>query len=197
MVEVMNKMVTSFKISHAHTTTLSAPNPAQGPWKPMPLPKIPGHSHASRGQSLVGSLLLSPGSWCAQGFVCALQVLFPQAHVCSGGSMMGLMVTSSKRAYATPSSAAPRAPAPAAVHCRPTPPQETLKHRCLSPCGVSVLVCTRYVWALCMSLVGMGFDSKGDFTPPTVLLGFWPWAWGISSKIFFNILEQLCAYKNC
>ena len=25
------------------------------------------------GQSLVGSLLLSPGSWCAQGFVCALQ----------------------------------------------------------------------------------------------------------------------------
>ena len=28
---------------------------------------------ASLGQSLVGSLLLSPGSWCAQGFVCALQ----------------------------------------------------------------------------------------------------------------------------
>ena len=25
------------------------------------------------GQSLVRSLLLSPGSWCAQGFVCALQ----------------------------------------------------------------------------------------------------------------------------
>ena len=24
-------------------------------------------------QSLVGSLLLSPGSWCAQSFVCALQ----------------------------------------------------------------------------------------------------------------------------
>ena len=28
---------------------------------------------ASLGQSLVGSLLLSPGSWFAQGFVCALQ----------------------------------------------------------------------------------------------------------------------------
>ena len=28
---------------------------------------------ASLGQSLVGSLLLSPGSWCTQGFVCALQ----------------------------------------------------------------------------------------------------------------------------
>ena len=35
----------------------------------------------------------------------------------SGGSMVGLMVTSSKRAYAIPRSTAPRAPAPAAVHC--------------------------------------------------------------------------------
>ena len=35
----------------------------------MPLPETPGHSRASLGQSL----LLSPGSWCAQGFVCTLQ----------------------------------------------------------------------------------------------------------------------------
>ena len=35
--------------------------------------ETPGHSPASLGQSLVGSLLLSPGSWCAQGSVCALQ----------------------------------------------------------------------------------------------------------------------------
>ena len=41
--------------------------------------------------------------------------------------MMGLMA-SSKRAYAIPTSTAPRSPAPAAVHCRPVPPQETLKH---------------------------------------------------------------------
>ena len=39
----------------------------------MPLLETPGHSRASLGQSLVGSLLLSPGSWCTQGFVCALQ----------------------------------------------------------------------------------------------------------------------------
>ena len=39
----------------------------------MPLPETPGHSWASLGQFLVGSLLLCPGSWCAQGFVCALQ----------------------------------------------------------------------------------------------------------------------------
>ena len=30
-------------------------------------------SRPSVGQPLVGSLLLSPGSWCTQGFVCALQ----------------------------------------------------------------------------------------------------------------------------
>ena len=38
----------------------------------------------------------------------------------------------SKRAYAIPRSAAPRAPASAAVHCWPVPPQETLKHSSVS-----------------------------------------------------------------
>ena len=33
-----------------------------------------------------------------------------------------------------------------------------------------VLVCPRFVWALQASLVGMGFDSKSDFAPPTILL---------------------------
>ena len=45
--------------------------------------------------------------------------LFLQSCVGFGNSMVGLMVTSSKTAYASPSSAAPRAPAPAAVHCWP------------------------------------------------------------------------------
>ena len=44
----------------------------------MTLMETSGHSRASLGQSLVGSLLLFPGSWCAQGFVCALKYLFPQ-----------------------------------------------------------------------------------------------------------------------
>ena len=39
----------------------------------MPPPEAPGHSWACLGQFLVGSLLFSPGSWCAEGFVCALQ----------------------------------------------------------------------------------------------------------------------------
>ena len=52
---------------------VSAPNPAAGHHRPIPPPETPGHSQASLGQSLVGSLLLSPGSWFIQGFVCALQ----------------------------------------------------------------------------------------------------------------------------
>ena len=54
--------------------------------------------------------------------------LLPLSCVSSGGSVVGLIATFSKRAYAIPRSAAPRAPASAAVHCWPVPPQETLKH---------------------------------------------------------------------
>ena len=39
----------------------------------MPLLETPVHSQASLSQSLVGSLLLFPGSWCIQGSVYALQ----------------------------------------------------------------------------------------------------------------------------
>ena len=65
----------------------------------------------------------------------------------------GVITTSFKRAYVTPSSAAPRAPAPVAVHWWPVPPRETPKHSsgsvsvgslglgvhkvCLSPLSVS------------------------------------------------------------
>ena len=73
IVEVMKIMATTLKMSHAHTAWLSAPHHAAGHCWPTPLQEIPGHLGASLGQSLVGSLLLSPGSWCTQGFVCALQ----------------------------------------------------------------------------------------------------------------------------
>ena len=69
------------------------------------------------------SFLLGPG---AQGSVCALQVSSFHSCVSSGSSVVGLMVNSSRRAYAIPKSAAPRAPGPEAVHCWPIPPQETL-----------------------------------------------------------------------
>ena len=163
-------MVTSFKRSHACTTIFTAPNPASGYHWPTPLLEIPGHSQARLGQSLVESLLLSPGSWCTQGSVCALQESIFQSCVSSGSSMVGLMVTSSKRAYAIPKSAAPRAP----VHCWPVP----YLHRGCSNTVLSqslwgpwVLVHTRFVWVLWAFMVGMGFDSKHEFTPPAILLG--------------------------
>ena len=108
MVEVMKTMLTSFKRSHACIATLSAPDPAAGYRQPTPRPETPGHSQANLGQSLVGSLLLSPGSWCTEVLFVPPKSLFPQSCVSSGGSVVGLMVTSSKRAYAIPRSALPR-----------------------------------------------------------------------------------------
>ena len=73
MVKVMKIIVTSFKRFHACTSALSAPSPAAGHHQPTPLPETPGHSWASLGQSLLWSLLLSPGSWSTQGSDRALQ----------------------------------------------------------------------------------------------------------------------------
>ena len=129
MVETIKIMAVSLKRSHAHTATLSAPSPAAGHCWPTPPPETPGHSRASLGQSLVRSLLLSPGSWCAQGLFVPSKSLLPQSCI---SSVVGLMATSSKRAYVIPRSTAPRAPTPAAVHCWPVLLQETLKHSSVS-----------------------------------------------------------------
>ena len=77
MVEVMKIMETSFKRSHACTAMLSAPNPAAAHYQPTPPLETPGHSQASLGQSLVGSLLLSPGSWYTRFCLCPPRVYFP------------------------------------------------------------------------------------------------------------------------
>ena len=61
------------------------------------------------------SFLLGPGAH--KVLFVPSKSLFPQSCVSSGGSMVGLMATSSKRAYAIPRSAVPRAPAPVAAHC--------------------------------------------------------------------------------
>ena len=116
---VVGLMVTSSKRAYAipRSTEPRASAPAAGHCQPTPPPGTPGHSWASLGQSLVGSLLLSPGSWCPQGSVCALQESISQSCVSSGTSMVGLMATSSKRACAVPRSAAPRVPDAAAGHC--------------------------------------------------------------------------------
>ena len=71
MVEVTKIMATPFK--SALTAALSSPNPVAGHSRPLPMPETPGHSWASLGHSFVESPLLSPVSWCTQGFVFALQ----------------------------------------------------------------------------------------------------------------------------
>jgi len=80
MVEVTKIMATSFRRSHACTAALNAPDPAAGHhWRTL-LPKTPEHSQESLGQSLVGSLLPSPGSWCTQAFcLCLPRVCFPSS----------------------------------------------------------------------------------------------------------------------
>ena len=78
------------------------------------------------------SFLLHPGAH--RLWLCPPRVCFPVLGK-SWRLYGGLMVTSSKRAYATPRSTAPRAPAPTAVYCWPVPLQETPKHN-----SVSVLV---------------------------------------------------------
>ena len=141
MVEVTKIMVTSFKRSHACTAALCAPNPAAGYHWPMPPPETPGHSWASLGQSLVESLLLSPRSWGAQGFVCAFQVSVSPVlckiwQLCGGvnGDLL-------QEGLCLPRLTAPTAPAPAAGHC--------CLHRrhsdtvLVSRCGVSEPWCTQ------------------------------------------------------
>ena len=173
MVEVMKIMATSFKRSHAHTATFSAFNSAAGHRWPTPPPETPGHSQASLGQSLVGSLLLSPMSWCAQVSFVPSKSLFPQSRVTSGGSVVGLMATSFKRAFSTPRSTAPRAPVPSAVQCWPVPPQETLKHSSVSVSVGSLGPCMHKVWALWASLADVGLNLN---TVSTLL----PSCWGFS-----------------
>ena len=70
------------------------------------------------------------------------------------------MATSSKRIYAIPT---PRASA--ADHCQPMPPQEILKHSCLTLCGVPGSWCTQGLFepSEWLSLEGTWFDSKREF----------------------------------
>ena len=99
------------------TAALSAPNPAAGHHRPMPAPRLLD-THGQVWVSLLWghrSFLLSPGAHKVL-FVLS-KSLFPQSCVSSGTSMVELTMTSSKRAYAIPRSAAPRAPASAAGQC--------------------------------------------------------------------------------
>ena len=179
-------MATSFKRSHACTATLSTLHPAAGHHRPTPPLETPGHTQESLGQSLVGSLLLSPGSWCTQCSVCALQESISQSCVSSGSSLLGLMATSSKRAYAIPKSAASRAPTPTAGPCLhwrllDTPGQGWV-NLLWSQCSLLLgLVCTRF----CLCPLRVYFP---------VLCKFWWHYGGVNGNLF---QEGLCHTQVC
>ena len=115
MAEVMKIMATYFK--RPHTYIYCCTYCFQPCNRPPP-------THVSAGDSWTpprkvwvnllwghSSFLLGPGVH--QVLFVPSKSLFPESCVSSGSSMLGLMATSSKRAYATPKSAAPRAHAPA------------------------------------------------------------------------------------
>ena len=111
MVEVMKIMVTSFKRSHAHSAVLSTTNPAAATADPCFCQRLLD-THKQVWVSLLWGhcfFLLGPGAH--KVLFVPFKSLFSQSCVSSGGSMVGLMVTSSSRAYAIPRSTALRAPA--------------------------------------------------------------------------------------
>ena len=144
MVEVMKIMVTSFKRSPAvllHSVPLALQQATTDPRLGQRLLD----THREVCVSLLWghcSFLLGPGAH--KVLFVPSKSLFPQSCVSSGSSMVGPMATSSKRAYAIPRSAAPRAPVPEADHRRPVPPQERLTVLSQSLWGPWVLVHTRF-----------------------------------------------------
>ena len=140
MVEIMKIIVTFQKAPcmYCYTQCLQS-------WSRPPLTHaspVDSWTHPGKSGS-VSCGVTAPFSWVLvhTRSVYALQESISQSWVSSGSSLVGLMVTPSKRVYAIPKSAAPKAPAPMAVHCWSLPPQETLKHSfvqfCLSLSGVS------------------------------------------------------------
>ena len=171
---------------HCHT---QCPQPCNRPplTQQHPPPETPGHSQASLGQSLVGSLLFSPGSWCTQGFVCALQksvspVLckFWQLY---GGVNCDLLQQGLCHSQVCFMQSLCPCGRPLLTHTS-TGDTQTLKGR-----SSTVSVESPGAHKVCLSPLSVsgqyGVDSKHDFAPPTVLLGLLlcPWMWGISSKL--------------
>ena len=79
------------------------------------------------------------------------------------------MAITSKRTYGTPRSATLALRQATADPCLCMRHSNTQRQVWLSLCGVSWHA-QGFVWALQVSLVGMRFDSKCDFAPPTILL---------------------------
>ena len=139
MVEVMKIMVTSLKDPMHVLLQSMPPNLQQATTDPHLCQRLlDTHRQVSCGGHC--SFLLGPG---AQGSIVPSKSLFSQSYVSSGSSMVGLMVTSSKRTYAIPTH---RTSVPAADHCQHVPPQEMFTQSSVSvSVGPCVLVHARFV----------------------------------------------------
>ena len=161
-------MVHCFTQSHdgpmVHCCTQS-PDPAAGHRQPMPPRETPGHSGPSLGQSLVGSLLPSPGSWCVQGSVCALQesvspvlCMFWQLHGGVNGNLLQEGICDTQVCFT-------QSPCPCSSPLLTrTSAGDTQTQLCLGLCGVSGSWCTQglfepterlwRVWSLSLTTTG-------------------------------------------
>ena len=182
--EVMKIMVTCFKRSHVCTAALSALTLQQATTDPCLCWRLLD-THRQVWVSLFWghcSFLLGPGAH--KVLFVPSKSLFPQSCVSSGGSIVGLMATFFQEGWCHAQVCCTQNPWPCG-----SPPYLYRRHSnpvlSQSLWGLWVLVCTRFVWALRVSLVGMGFDSKHDFTPPIILMGLLlcPWVWVISSEL--------------
>ena len=198
----MKLMATSFKRSHASTATLSAPTLQQATAKPC-LCQRRQDTHRQVWVSFLWghcSFLLGPGAH--KILFVPSKSLFPQSCVSSGGSVVGLMVTSSKGAYVIPRSTVPRVPS---LQQSTANPYLLRRHTqfCLSLCGVLGTWCAQgmfepsehlwQVWGLILntilpllpSCLGISFALGCGISPqscskcrtptapaPTILLGF-------------------------
>ena len=145
------------------------------------------------------SFLLSPGAH--KNLFVPSKRLYPQSCVSSGGSMVGLIVTSFKRTYAIPSLLYPE---PLSLYQSAADPYLCRRHLntglAQTLWGLWVLISTRFFFlALWASLVVMGFNYKCNFTPPNVLLGFLllPSQNGCHQKVYKRSFQfKMAEYKD-
>ena len=130
---------------------------------------------------LEDSFLLGPGAH--KVLFVSSRSRFSQSCIGFDSSTVELMAASSKRAYATLSSAVSRATADQYLCRRPS---NTQRQVLLSLCGVSW--CAQgFFWAFWASLVGMGFDCKCNFAPPL--------AYAFFLMVSFSLLNfSLCSW---
>ena len=130
----------------------------------------------------------SCGFWCIHCSVCALQKSISPVLCKSGSSMVGLMVTSSRRAYAIPRSTACRVPALHSPLLTHTSSGDTKIQFCLSLCWVSGSWCTQgmfepsehlwWVWGLILNAISplLPFCSEKAMAPHSSTLALKiPW----------------------